>query len=510
MPFHRPVQAVLRVAVLALWLGSLSVHAQQAPRLGALFVLSERNLPFEALVEVEDPEGVLTPGAPALAPPATYAALGLPYPALLQDATVALEKRASDGRSEVRIRATRPADRPDLAVVLSLTTPNGRQVRSYRLDLDTMPVGGPGVARLPWSPTPSARVEAPRVEPPRVQAPSAEPPRVDALRLEAAPQAVASPAQNAPAPGPRIEPLPSVSPVQTLPSASASVPAVRPLASTPSAEATAPATFAAESVRVESGDTIASIAQRIKPAGVTEAQAALALYRNNPEAFAGSVHRLQQGALLTVPTPEQMRALPAGIAESSYRPERNEPIRERPVPLATRSVARSGDRLDLDESGAVRTGRTVKPASRASRDVAFDVAMNEARARITQLEKIVTDMQAMIALRDQQMAALNEALKRAQRIAEGGAAEPAPAAATPVPAPAAPIPGASATMLPESTRSRAAAAAIETPEESPGLPVAAIIAAAVAALIVLLAVLLRRRRRAPIDDPTTTSDLDTR
>ncbi|MFM1991918.1 MAG: hypothetical protein RJA99_4875, partial [Pseudomonadota bacterium] len=170
MSIDRPVRHALAWAVLSACL-SLGAAPVQAARLGALTVLSERSQPFEAEIELEDVGGDAAASAPQIVAPATYTDLGLTFPAVLRGATVTVDRRASDGRPIARIRTTRPADAPELIVVMSLSSPTGRHLRSYRVDLDAPRAPAPAPA-----PIPTVRAEAPAPLPlPLPAAPAAAP-----------------------------------------------------------------------------------------------------------------------------------------------------------------------------------------------------------------------------------------------------------------------------------------------------------------------------------------------
>lgn len=66
---------------------------------------------------------------------------------------------------------------------------------------------------------------------------------------------------------------------------------------------------------VRSGETLWTVAQAVKPAGVGLDQAMLALYENNRSAFnGGDIDSLRRGSSLTVPSVEQMKAVSNAVA----------------------------------------------------------------------------------------------------------------------------------------------------------------------------------------------------
>ena len=509
MSIDRLVRFVVLVAVLAAGLpAAVPAHAA---RLGAMSVLSERGQPFRAEVEVE--EGADAASAePAIVSSETYRDLGLTLPASLRGARVTMSRRDSDGRPLIRIQGTVPTESPELIVVMSLGTPSGRHLRSYRLDLDASVSGGESRAAAPPPPaSPSALPgrELPGAVPmlPLTLTPDParmEPPR-DVPRVEALPLAAGT------LPSPAAVALPSSVPMPATPAA--------PLAAVPRPEAPAPRS--PEPMRVESpraqpatvtlakGDTAASIANRIRPADVTEAQAVMALHRNNPSAFAGSVYRPRVGATVRLPDADQMRAVPSGIAEQALRAQARAPAAaSRPVV----SAERRGDRLSLSAGGTGRGKQPDASGGAANRAIAHDAAMSEARSRIQQLESIVKGLTQLIEEREKQIAAISGQIKVAG-VAVAPAAVPAPAGGMPVPpapapapAPAAsatpseatpPLGAAAATMLPEPTR-RVPLPPPPEPEPDPWYmdPIVLGVAGAVGVAVPLLGLLVMRRRSA--------------
>jgi Tfp pilus assembly protein FimV len=485
MPIDRLVRpAVARLAgvLVVLAVGLQTPVPAQAARLGAMSVQLERGQPLRAEVEIEDATSETLAAEPAIVSPETYRDLGLTFPAPLRGARVTMERREADGRPVIRIVGRTPTEAPELIVVMSLSTPAGRHLRSYRLDLDASAAPGPARAAVPPPPAPVADSAAAAAEPPlpttrlAPQPMTPEPARMvpprDVPRVEALPSApavVALPSTAEPSPSPAQPPsAPSVPPSARGASAPGPLPATL---SPPAAAATAsPITTPSITTRpVESqaaepatltiarGDTAASIANRVRPADVTEAQAAMALYRNNPSAFDGSVSRPRPGATVRIPSPEQMRALPAPIAEQALRGQGASLAAAAPAGTsapARIAVAERGDHLQLSAGGTGRGKQAdARGGSAANRAIAYDAAMAEARSRITQLESIVDGLKRLIDERDKQIAALSSEL-RAAGVAVAPASTPVgempvPSAAGPsMPSPVAGAPSAAAPPVP--------------------------------------------------------------
>jgi pilus assembly protein FimV len=495
----RPAVARLAVVLVVLAAGLQTPVPAHAARLGAVSVQSERGQPLRAEVEIEDATGETLAAEPAIVSPETYRDLGLTFPAPLRGARVTMERRDADGRPVIRIVGRTPTEGPELIVVMSLSTPAGRHLRSYRLDLDASAAPGPARAAVPPAPPaadsaaasaepalPTARL-APQVvtpEPARM-VPPRDVPRVEALPSapvpialpstgtpSAPPASVASPARGASAPGPlpaaASAPASASASASASPSASASAATASPV-TVPSITSRPVETQGAEpaTLTIARGDTAASIANRVRPADVTEAQAAMALYRNNPSAFDGSVARPRPGATLRIPSPEQMRALPAPLAEQALRGRGASRAAAAPAAAPAQVVAvERGDRLQLSAGG---TGRGKQADARGggaeNREVAFEAAMTEARSRITQLESIVDGLKRLIDERDKQIAALSSELRVA-----GVAVAPASTRVGEMPVPAAAAPMASAAPASDATPPLGAAAATMLPAPTRRLP----------------------------------------
>jgi FimV-like protein len=75
---------------------------------------------------------------------------------------------------------------------------------------------------------------------------------------------------------------------------------------------------------VRTGETLMSIAREWSTTtDTTLAQTMVSIYRNNPEAFGNGMSDMQRGAALRLPTPEQIRAVPAAEAMSEVSRQLN-------------------------------------------------------------------------------------------------------------------------------------------------------------------------------------------
>lgn len=212
----------------------------------------------------------------------------------------------------------------------------------------------------------------------------------------------------------------------------------------------------ARTVSVVPGDTATAIARRIKPDGVADEQAVMALYRSNEQAFLGSVHRLPAGAVLVIPDADQIRALPLARARAELNAQ---PAPPRRVAVAT---GPSGDRLTLSAGGSGRGTAPDASGGAGERErIAHEAAMAEAKSRIDQLESIVSDLKRLIGLREQQIAALTREVAEAGGAGASGASQDGRLV---------PVGAAAATMIRSESRAAAPMPIAPPPEQaSPSL-----------------------------------------
>ena len=275
-----PKPALLIVAALLL---VLRTGAALALGLGAMRTKSALNQPFYAEIDLT---GVRTDEIDAvkarLASREDFARAGAERPHFLTrlEFTLAL---GADGRSYIQVSSREPVREPYIDFLVEVLWPQGRLVKEYTVLLDPPalgrtalpPVGAPqtsvGRRQPPPEPTPAPPLsssESPE-QPARGGAPSAPPPR-------AAPAPV--PAQ---ARGTRF-----------------------PLFYGP----------------VPRGAMLIRIAREMTPPGATVEQTAMALFRNNQDAFSGGdLNRLRAGADLVVPTAEELFALDPSAARRQFQ-----------------------------------------------------------------------------------------------------------------------------------------------------------------------------------------------
>lgn len=155
-------------------------------------------------------------------------------------------------------------------------------------------------------------------------------------------------------------------------------------------------------VEVKSGETLTEIATKVM-ADFDDAnldQALIALYRANPQAFAGgSIHRLMAGSELKLPSKAMVQSVPkqeakeiAVTANSAYRSgQANLPLTD----LAKPELA--GDRLKVGPAA----GLEGEAKRRMEELLVQEKALSDAKQRIVELEKNIADLKKLIQSGDQ-------------------------------------------------------------------------------------------------------------
>ncbi|MBC7860639.1 MAG: LysM peptidoglycan-binding domain-containing protein, partial [Burkholderiaceae bacterium] len=302
---------------------------------------------------------------------------------------------------------------------------------------------------------------------------------------------------------------------------------------------------AAAEYRVKSGDSLSRIASHNKPAEVSLDVMLAALYRANPDAFSGkNMNRLRSGQILALPDAAALAAVAEGEAQqlvvahaadfSAYRsklagqvaqstpakaPEEGQSaggkisakVEERATPANA-----SKDQLKLSKAApaAPVAGKTAQAGLEDK--IAKEKQVAEAAARVKELEKNVSDLEKLMAVKSKAAADLKKAEPAPAPTAAASA--PAPAEANPAAAkPAASESAASASAPPAKPKPKVKPAPVVVPEPSIMDAVFDNIGSVGIALAALLAgvgalVASRRKKKAPAKDkdvPATQTGLDT-
>ncbi|MEQ1800560.1 MAG: FimV/HubP family polar landmark protein [Gammaproteobacteria bacterium] len=393
----------VRLAAVPLLAGLLPLTAG-ALGLGEISLRSALNQPFVAEIPVtaESPDE-LNQLSVQLAPAATFERFGLDRPRFLDDLNFQVQREGS--RAVVRVTSTQPVSEPFISLLLDVGWPQGRLLREYTVLLDPPAFAGGSQS----APSPAA-----------------------------APPAAAGPA--APAPVIRREPA-------APPAARSEAPAGGSITSGPDGDTYGP---------VRSNETLWGISERLRAdSSVSLNQMMVAIYRANPEAFAGNINRLRRGAILRVPAGSEVAVISGREAASEVQrqdeawrsaatAESAEPARLELVPPAEESAG----------AGAGSGQGTVPSGDKAA------------------LQRELAEKQRLLSVKDGQLKALQDRVSQLEgRTPAAPLATPAdvpPAAAAPPATVVAPA------ELPVDTAPESPAAAPEVPADSTAAaPVAA-------------------------------------
>ena len=322
-----------------------------AAGLGQINVLSALGQPLQAEIEVlsvrkEDANTLLV----RLASPDAYREANVQYGPALRGMSVSILQRPN-GRTYVRVVSPQPVNEPFVSLLIELNWPQGRLVREYVALLDP-----PEYAGGPQAMTPAA--------------------------------------------------------VETRPAAAARAPT--PMTASPAAvPARAPA---GEYGPVKRGETLSKIAASVKPEGVSLEQMLIGILRANPDAFVnGNVNRLKAGATLRIPGTEQLAEVTPDAARKELQVQTADwgRYRRKVADTAGRASEKGADEgkraaVRVKEGDEARPKDVLKLSSgqppgskpRSSTEriqtleeelIARERALNEANARIRDLEKAVKD-----------------------------------------------------------------------------------------------------------------------
>ena len=387
--FRKPAVAagVLLLAV------STRMHALG---LGEIDVRSALNEPFDAQVTLTSAtDEQLETLRVSIASSEAFSRAGIPRTAILREFEFAVE-RSGDGKPVIRISTDNPIREPFMDFLLEAAWPSGRMLKQYTILVDppyTMPAAPPAPV--------AAVTPAPRA------------------------QVAVTPAQ---APGRQPVTAPSTAPAR--------------VAATPGP---APSTYGP----VKRNDTLWKIASQVRPGSdISMEQMMLALQRANPDAFAGNnINNLQRGAVLQVPSREEILTQSAAEARAEtrrqhaeWRDRTSQPAKpEVTIAAAPAAEPVTESRLQLvapDEElveGSALPGATgeaaeagageeavAAPATEEALRQELTLANEEAEARraeagelqsrVSELESQLTDMQRLLELKDEQLASIQSGL----------------------------------------------------------------------------------------------------
>ncbi|WP_190285656.1 FimV/HubP family polar landmark protein [Montanilutibacter psychrotolerans] len=387
-----------------------------------------------------------------LASPDTFARIGLRPPEGIVARLRFSSALDAAGNPVIRVTTDEPVDQPLLTFLIEVDWGQGRLVREYSALIDT-----PRTVSAPSQPV----IEAPVVGPSNaiVREPELQPADPGTVAAEAL-------ANNPQAPGTTPDATPEPVPV---PGADNAIPPTQPEplpASAPLAMATPPATPAPSlgsdgQYAVQRGDSLSRIAGQLGLDGTLD-QSMIALLRANPDAFIdGNINQLKAGVVLRVPGAGDLAGIESAQATAIVRSQVQEWRGNRravpqPVsadtgasPAAVASAAPAGQaggarrsadaRLEIVPPGAsdatragTQSGMTGGGGGEMLRQelqqkeealVAREAELAEMKARVAELEKLQQQQQQLLAMKDTELAAVQ------QRLGASQAAQPAPPAA---------------------------------------------------------------------------------
>ena len=375
--------------------------------LGEINLDSALNEPLRAEIELlsATPEELSNLNV-ALASAETFERYGIDRPFYLQNIEFNVSSNGSNA-AIVQIRSRSPITEPFLTFLVEATWSSGRLLREYTVLLD------------PPTYAPPAAQESPAVEAPRRAAPT------DSARIERqpAPPPASSQQRATPPPAqPRVTPPPAPAgekePVRSSPP---------PVAGDPGYSTTSGSDY-----YVERGDTLWGIASRMRPdSRLTMNQTMMAIFEANREAFSGNINRLSAGALLRVPSADEVFQISRGDAFSAVK-QQNDEWGGASADYTAADTSFTDTSTDYGDT-STDTGYTAEPDTTETRpslvlvppdeepaglDYADDLSTSEPITReqeiadrIAILEAAdVPDQQSLIEIRDDELATLRQEL----------------------------------------------------------------------------------------------------
>jgi pilus assembly protein FimV len=281
-----------------------------------------------------------------------------------------------------------------------------------------------------------------------------------------------------------VKPLPETKPKASAPKAVPPAPAPRAVAAAPAPKSTAPAPkpeISGSEYRVEAGDTLSGVARAMRPDESTNInQLMLALLKQNPNAFfKDNINALKRGAILRIPSAEQIKAVgsaseaaaavhsqiedwrggaaakPTLVADTGTpAPAPKKPSKAASTATAsTASKTKGSERLELvpPKAGKESLAMNDRPGgsaggTNASVEVKAELARTkealtsreqeatELKSRVKELEETKTKTDRLIGLKDSEIADLQRQLKALrEQPTKDGSKTTAPASATATP-----------------------------------------------------------------------------
>jgi pilus assembly protein FimV len=371
--------------------------AGHAAGLGNIVVLSVLGQPLRAEIEVSATREELAGMKAKLAPPDAFKQANVDYTMSLLGIEFSLDRRPG-GQPVIKLRSDKPINDPFVDVLLELDWQTGRLIREYTFLLDPPEFAAKTVAPVGLAKASAKQDQAGSSSFVTTRSTSASASVIDDdLRSKA-------------------------------------VAKVR--AQEPSQKAVDQPAEQRDLREVRRGDTLQKIASETKPEGVSLEQMLAGLWQANQEAFAdGNMNRLKVGKTLSTPekstlvaisTTDARKIVAAQSADwNAYRRKLSaeaarEPTKEDvgqqnaagkitpKVDDIAAPVAGSKDQVKISRAETVRARGNAKTKHSEEDRIAQDKALHETNDRLVSLEKNIANMQKLIELKDQQLAALQK------------------------------------------------------------------------------------------------------
>ena len=461
--------------------------AVDAAGLGKLKVISALGQPLRAEIDlISIPKDEIDLVTARIAPVEAYKQARIERQEGVSAVRFAVVKHPN-GEPYLKLTSVQAFNEPFLQLLIQLDWPTGRLLREYTILLDP-PGFEAGIAPAISAPKAEPVVRpAPRVEVPVAKVEQAEAPSRTTKPAKEVAEAKPQPKKTVrqePKEEPilRAEPSRALSPAeQTFPrfDDESSKPEKQPLlvTSTPKASPSE-----RREHLVKKGDTLSKIARENQVSGYSLEQMMVAIYNANEDAFSGNnMNRIKTGKSLNVPdkaaldasgnsqaaSVKQIRAhtadwntyrqnLAGAVAEQ--KPAKDEAKAEASGKITAKAEDKGSkapeagkDVLKLSKGEAAGKGdagkgsgaeaKALQERLAAAQDeaVAKNKALTEANSRISDLDKNIKDMQALLELKNKQLAELEKQAK----------VKPATPAPTPIPTPVAEAPKPEPVKVPE-------------------------------------------------------------
>ena len=368
-----------------------------------------------------------------LASPATFARIGLERPHGLVASLRFHVASDARGRPVIRVTSVKPVEQDFLTFLVQVDWGDGRMVREYSVALSA-----PDAIAAPMPPSIGLPVPAIATAGAIARAPDPQP--------MAIPVAADIAAHVPQARGAAAQPIPLAAPAEGPSSAQPPKRMTKPALPPPTTPVSAPSRPQREEQLapgdygpVRAGDTLSQIADAYVDDRHTLNQAMLAMLRVNPGAFiGGNINLLRRGEILRAPsTAELSRYDPAQAAAMVDEQIRNwrdgKPVPPQPAALpvlpsrpAKPAMKTDGqgvaaarlqispapdevERLAMSPSGAVpsgsRDGLRIAAGRSAGSSAKHSAELQELHVRVAELDQLNRDQQALLVLKDAELAA---------------------------------------------------------------------------------------------------------